>query len=73
MDIDPKHTSKIVAKWLKDNKVQVLEWPSQIPDLKVVILTDLRVFLLRLNVRNCEKRSLNVFGKGACKLQLNIK
>ena len=24
----PKHTSKVVAKWLKDNKVKVLEWPS---------------------------------------------
>ena len=28
-----KHTSKVVAKWLKDNKVKVLEWPSQSPDL----------------------------------------
>jgi tRNA A37 threonylcarbamoyladenosine biosynthesis protein TsaE len=33
MDNDPKHTSKIVAKWLQDNKVKVLEWPSQSPDL----------------------------------------
>ena len=33
MDNDPKHTSKVVAKWLKDNKVEVLEWPSQSPDL----------------------------------------
>jgi transposase len=32
MDNDPKHTSKDVAKWLKDNKVKVLEWPSQSPD-----------------------------------------
>ena len=29
----PKHTSKVVAKWLKVNKVKVLEWPSQSPDL----------------------------------------
>jgi transposase len=28
----PKHTSKVVAKWLQDNKVRVLEWPSQSPD-----------------------------------------
>ena len=33
MDNDPKHTSKVVEKWLKDNKVKVLEWPSQSPDL----------------------------------------
>ena len=29
MDNDPRHTSKVVAKWLKDNKVKVLELPSQ--------------------------------------------
>ena len=33
MDNDPKHTPKVVAKWLKDNKVKLLEWPSQSPDL----------------------------------------
>ena len=37
MDNDPKHTSKGVAKWLKDNKVKVLEWPSQRPDLNSII------------------------------------
>ena len=33
MDNDPKQTSKVVAKWLKDNKGKALEWPSQSPDL----------------------------------------
>jgi transposase len=33
MDNDRKHSSKVVAKWLKDNKENVLEWPSQSPDL----------------------------------------
>ena len=33
MDNAPKHTSKVVAKRLKDNQVKVLEWPSQSPDL----------------------------------------
>ena len=28
MDNDPKHTSKVVKKRIKDNKVKVLEWPS---------------------------------------------
>ena len=33
MDNDSKHSSKVVAKWLKDNKIKVLECPSQSPDL----------------------------------------
>ena len=36
MDNDPKHTSNAVAKWLKDNKVKILEWPSQSPYLNPV-------------------------------------
>ena len=33
MDNNPKHTSKVVTKWLKDNKVKVFEWTLQCPDL----------------------------------------
>ena len=36
MDNDPKHASNVVAKWLKDNKVKVLEWTSQCPDLNLI-------------------------------------
>ena len=36
MDNDLKHTSKVVAKWLKDNKFKVLEWLSQSPVLKPI-------------------------------------
>ena len=36
MDNAPKHTSKVVAKRLKNNKVKLLEWPSQSPDLKPI-------------------------------------
>ena len=30
---DPKHTSKVVKEWLKQARVEVLEWLSQSPDL----------------------------------------
>ena len=36
MNNNPNHTFKVVAKWLKDNKVKVLEWPSQSPDLNLI-------------------------------------
>ena len=36
MDNDAKHTSKVVAKWLKDNKVKVLESPPQSPDFNPI-------------------------------------
>ncbi len=33
---DPKHTSKYTSEWLKKNKIKVLEWPSQSPDLNLI-------------------------------------
>ncbi len=35
-DNDHKHTSKSTYEWLKKNKIKVLEWPNQSPDLNPI-------------------------------------
>uniref|UniRef100_A0AAZ3NP63 Tc1-like transposase DDE domain-containing protein n=1 Tax=Oncorhynchus tshawytscha TaxID=74940 RepID=A0AAZ3NP63_ONCTS len=35
-DNDPKHTAKIIQEWLWDKSLNVLEWPSQNPDLNPI-------------------------------------
>ena len=35
-DNDPKHTGKSMKKWLSENNVNVLQWPSQSPDLNPI-------------------------------------
>ena len=34
-DNDPKHTAKTTQEWLRDNSLNVLEWPSQSPDFNI--------------------------------------
>lgn len=35
-DNDPKHTAKVVKKWLSEQGFHVLEWPAQSPDLNPI-------------------------------------
>ncbi|GBB99473.1 hypothetical protein RclHR1_03530020 [Rhizophagus clarus] len=35
-DNDPKHTSRIAKEFLRDNVPEVMDWPSNSPDLNLI-------------------------------------
>ena len=35
-DNDPKHTSKVAAKWFDDHEINCMDWPAQSPDLNPI-------------------------------------
>jgi hypothetical protein len=42
---DPKHTAKTTQEWIQDTSLNVLEWPSQSPDLNPIKQTFHRSYL----------------------------
>ncbi|KAG2470229.1 TCB1 transposase, partial [Polypterus senegalus] len=73
-DNDPKHTAKISKKWLQDNSVNVLEWPSQSPDLNLIehLWRDLKMAVHQrfpsnlMEVESCCKEEWAKLAKDRC-------
>ena len=53
-DNDPKHTSRKARQWFQDNKVEVMEWPAQSPDLNPIenLWADVKKAVSNSNLRN---------------------
>uniref|UniRef100_A0A8C4SYG6 Tc1-like transposase DDE domain-containing protein n=1 Tax=Erpetoichthys calabaricus TaxID=27687 RepID=A0A8C4SYG6_ERPCA len=73
-DNDPKHTAKISKEWLQDNSVNVLEWPSQSPDLNPIehLWRDLKLAVHRrfpsnlMELERCCKEEWAKLAKDRC-------
>ncbi|KAG2457851.1 TCB1 transposase, partial [Polypterus senegalus] len=73
-DNDPKQTAKISKEWLQDNSVNVLEWPSQSPDLNPIehLWRDLKKAVHRrfpsnlMELERCCKEKWAKLAKGRC-------
>ncbi|KAG2465303.1 TCB1 transposase, partial [Polypterus senegalus] len=73
-DNDPKHTANISKEWLQDNSVNVLEWPSQSPDLNPIehLCRDLKMAVHRrfpsnlMEIKRCCKEEWAKLAKDRC-------